>query len=213
MSLPSLGRDARFGISPRAGGDTEQLVLVALPLLQDTFFSAFPSLQDHVPSERRKRHDSTHAWDPSLIKPLQLSITLSPYTSIASPLFLRSLRDSEVASYWLSLQPRFGGCSVRDPPTTLNVLLNLKSKLKLNKYLQRGGQPDPPVLGANPTGAKQCLGEQLFSCFIRKQLSNFHFQKILLKVASIQKIPPVPFFAVTLMICQFAINSGIFWRG
>nr|XP_009940498.1 PREDICTED: LOW QUALITY PROTEIN: SITS-binding protein-like [Opisthocomus hoazin] len=58
-----------------------------------------------VPWEQRKRHDSPHAWDPALIQPLKLSLTLSPYASIASPLLLRSL-------YWLSLQPRVGGCSV-----------------------------------------------------------------------------------------------------
>ncbi|NWY53214.1 SP15 protein, partial [Chionis minor] len=60
---------------------------------------------DHMPSERRRRQDTTRAWDPSLVAPLRLSVTLSPYTSIASPLFLRSLRDGEAAGYWLSLQP------------------------------------------------------------------------------------------------------------
>ncbi|NXK13411.1 SP15 protein, partial [Herpetotheres cachinnans] len=95
---------------------------------------------DHMPSEWRKRHASTHAWDPSLIKPLQLSITLSPYTSIASPLFLRSLRDGEAASYWLSLQPRFGGCSVPLLTTwkgRLCARLNVTSEVALNWYLAR----------------------------------------------------------------------------
>ncbi|XP_040464735.1 SITS-binding protein-like [Falco naumanni] len=95
---------------------------------------------DHMPSERRKRHNSTHAWDPSLIKPLQLSITLSPYTSIASPLFLRSLRDGEVASYWLSLQPQSGGCSVPLLTTwkgRLCARLNVTSEVALSWYLAR----------------------------------------------------------------------------
>ena len=83
-----------------------------------------------MPLERRKRHDSTRAWDPSLIKPLRLSITLSPYTSIASPLFLRALRDGEAASYWMSLQPRFGGCSVQDPPPTPAPAAQPKIKIK-----------------------------------------------------------------------------------
>ncbi|NWI33167.1 SP15 protein, partial [Sula dactylatra] len=95
---------------------------------------------EHVPSERRKRHDSARAWDPSLIKPLQLSITLSPYASIDSPLFLRSLRDSEAASYWLSLQPRSGGCSVPLLTTwkgRLCARLNVTSEAALSWYLAR----------------------------------------------------------------------------
>ncbi|NXT91962.1 SP15 protein, partial [Anhinga rufa] len=102
--------------------------------------TAILAAADHVPSERRKRHDSTRAWDPSLIKPLQLSITLSPYTSIASPLFLRSLRDSEAASYWLSLQPRLGGCSVPLLTTwkgRLCARLNVTSEAALSWYLAR----------------------------------------------------------------------------
>ncbi|NXL52027.1 SP15 protein, partial [Podilymbus podiceps] len=95
---------------------------------------------DHAPSERRKRQDSSRAWDPSVIKPLQLSITLSPYASIASPLFLRSLRDSEAASYWLSLQPRFGGCSVPLLTTWKGKIcarLNVTSETALGWYLAR----------------------------------------------------------------------------
>ncbi|NWH74160.1 SP15 protein, partial [Piaya cayana] len=62
-----------------------------------------------VPPQRRKRHEVAHTWDPA---PLQLSITLSPYTSIASPIFLRSLRDGNATSPWLSLQPRTGSSGV-----------------------------------------------------------------------------------------------------
>lgn len=128
--LPSPRRDARSGVSPCAGGDTQQLVLGGFAAPTQPLFSAFPSPQDHVPSERRKRHVSTRSWDPSLIEPLQLSITLSPYASIASPLFLRSLRDGEAASYWLSLQPQSGGCSVRDPPPTPEPAAQHKIKIK-----------------------------------------------------------------------------------
>lgn len=85
------------------------------------------SQQDHVVPERRKRQDSAQGWDPSAIAPLQLTITLSPYASIASPLFLRSLQDGDTESRWLSLPPRHGGCSVRDPLHPLGVLLIPKS--------------------------------------------------------------------------------------
>ncbi|XP_051477159.1 SITS-binding protein-like [Apus apus] len=76
---------------------------------------------------------------PSLVAPLQLSITLSPYAPVASPLFLRSLRDGR-ASSWLSLQPRPGGCSV--PLLTmwkgqLCARLNVTSEEALSWYLAR----------------------------------------------------------------------------
>ncbi|NXS52225.1 SP15 protein, partial [Brachypteracias leptosomus] len=104
---------------------------------------------DHLPSERRKRHNSTPAWDPSLVAPLQLSITLSPYTSISSPLFLRSLRD-ETPGYWLSLQPHFGGCSVPLLTTwkgRLCARLNVTSEVALSWYLARARRLQQ-VLGA-----------------------------------------------------------------
>ncbi|NWU49447.1 SP15 protein, partial [Dromas ardeola] len=88
---------------------------------------------DHVPLERRKRQDSAGAWDPSLFAPLQLSITLSPYTSIASPLFLRSLRHGQTDGYWLSLQP-----PVSHPPPPPRPPVPPKPKLKLNNCPQRG---------------------------------------------------------------------------
>ncbi|NXL35330.1 SP15 protein, partial [Glaucidium brasilianum] len=102
--------------------------------------TAILAAADHVPSERRKRHDTSRAWDPSLIEPLRLSITLSPYTSIASPLFLRWLRDGQAASYCLSLQPRFGDCSVPLLTTwkgRLCARLNVTSEPALNWYLAR----------------------------------------------------------------------------
>ncbi|XP_010186051.1 PREDICTED: SITS-binding protein-like, partial [Mesitornis unicolor] len=95
---------------------------------------------DNIPWEWRKRRESPHNWDPSLIAPLRLSIALSPYTSIASPLFLRSLRDAEAASYWLSLPPRFGGCSVPMLTTWKGQLcarLNVTSEAALSWYLAR----------------------------------------------------------------------------
>ncbi|NXE27277.1 SP15 protein, partial [Ardeotis kori] len=95
---------------------------------------------DHVPLERRKRHDSARAWDPALVAPLRLSITLSPYTSIASPLFLRSLRDGGAASRWLSLPPRSGGRSVPLLTTwkgRLCARLNVTSEAALSWYLAR----------------------------------------------------------------------------
>ncbi|XP_032629002.1 SITS-binding protein-like isoform X2 [Chelonoidis abingdonii] len=47
-----------------------------------------------------------HTRDLSLIKPLKFSITLSPYTSINSQLFLSSLQEGK-EDYWLSLQSKF----------------------------------------------------------------------------------------------------------
>ncbi|NXK44741.1 SP15 protein, partial [Chauna torquata] len=94
---------------------------------------------DHVPMQQRKRRSLARAWDPALINPLQLSITLSPYTSIASPLFLRSLRDCE-AGYWLSLKPHFRGCLVPLLTTwkgRLCARLNVTSEAALSWYLAR----------------------------------------------------------------------------
>ncbi|XP_026706169.1 SITS-binding protein-like [Athene cunicularia] len=102
--------------------------------------TAILAAADHVPLERRKRREASRAWDPSLIEPLQLSITLSPYTSIASPLFLRWLRDGQAASYCLSLQPRFGDCSVPLLTTwkgRLCARLNVTSEPALSWYLAR----------------------------------------------------------------------------
>ncbi|NWW97768.1 SP15 protein, partial [Caloenas nicobarica] len=95
---------------------------------------------DHVAPERRKRRDSAHGWDPSALAPLQLAITLSPYASIASPLFLRSLRDGDTESRWLSLPPRHGGCSVPLLSTwkgRLCARLNVTSEAALGWYLAR----------------------------------------------------------------------------
>ncbi|KAM8807843.1 SITS-binding protein-like [Eudromia elegans] len=44
---------------------------------------------------------------PLLPPPLRLAVTLSPYASVASPLFLRSLRDG-TDGFWLGLRPRHG---------------------------------------------------------------------------------------------------------
>ncbi|NXR11852.1 SP15 protein, partial [Semnornis frantzii] len=95
---------------------------------------------EDLPSEQGKRQQSAPAWDPALVEPLQVSITLSPYTSIASPLFLRSLRDGAMESSWLSLQLRGGGCSV--PLLTrwkgqLCARLNVSSQAALGWYLTR----------------------------------------------------------------------------
>ncbi|NXX75133.1 SP15 protein, partial [Urocolius indicus] len=72
--------------------------------------------------------------------PSLLSITLSPYAAVTSPLFLRSLRDPDTAGYWLNLRPRAGGCSV--PLLTrwkghLCARLNVTSAAALSWYLER----------------------------------------------------------------------------
>ncbi|KAM7165127.1 SITS-binding protein-like [Macrochelys suwanniensis] len=60
----------------------------------------------HLPMASRKMHALRHTRNLSLIKPLKFSITLSPYTSINSQLFLMSLQEGK-ENYWLSLQSKF----------------------------------------------------------------------------------------------------------
>uniref|UniRef100_U3KB16 Glycosyl hydrolase family 31 C-terminal domain-containing protein n=1 Tax=Ficedula albicollis TaxID=59894 RepID=U3KB16_FICAL len=89
---------------------------------------------DLVPRERRRRQA------PALVEPLELSITLSPYASVTSPLFLRSLRGGEAAGYWLSRQPRPGGSSIPLLTTWKGQLcarLNVTSEAALGWYLAR----------------------------------------------------------------------------
>ncbi|XP_066408838.1 SITS-binding protein-like [Molothrus aeneus] len=89
---------------------------------------------DLVPSGRRKRQA------PALVEPLELSITLSPYAGITSPLFLRSLRGGEAAGYWLSRQPRPGASSIPLLTTWKGQLcarLNVTSEAALGWYLAR----------------------------------------------------------------------------
>ncbi|XP_008504287.2 LOW QUALITY PROTEIN: SITS-binding protein [Calypte anna] len=97
--------------------------------------------EDNVPEAGGKRQESGGAWAPSLISPLQLSITLSPYVPVSSRLFLRSLRDhQDLGCSWLGLQPSPGGCSI--PLLTmwrgqLCARLNVTSKVALSWYLAR----------------------------------------------------------------------------
>ncbi|KAM3670244.1 SITS-binding protein-like [Ammospiza maritima maritima] len=89
---------------------------------------------DLVPSGRRKRQA------PALVEPLELSITLSPYAGVASPLFQHSLRGGEAAGYWLSRQPRPGASSIPLLTTWKGQLcarLNVTSKAALGWYLAR----------------------------------------------------------------------------
>ncbi|NWX12561.1 SP15 protein, partial [Aegotheles bennettii] len=102
--------------------------------------TAVLAAMEEAPSERREGHSSAPTWDRSVVAPLQLSITLSPYAGLSSPLFLRSLRDGEAASSWLSLPPPAGGCSV--PLLTrwkgqLCARLNVTSEVALSWYLAR----------------------------------------------------------------------------
>ncbi|NXN25202.1 SP15 protein, partial [Nycticryphes semicollaris] len=89
----------------------------------------------HIPGERRKRQDPAGAWDPAVVAPLQLSITLSPYTSIASPLFLRSLREGQTDGYWLSLQPPIPLLTMWKG--RLCARLNVTSEVALSWFLAR----------------------------------------------------------------------------
>ncbi|NXK42461.1 SP15 protein, partial [Piprites chloris] len=89
---------------------------------------------ERVPAERRKRQDLAP------VEPLQLSITLSPYASITSPLFLQSLHQREVAGYWLSRQPRPGSSLIPLLTTWKGQLcarLNVTSEAALAWYLAR----------------------------------------------------------------------------
>ncbi|KFP71685.1 SITS-binding protein, partial [Acanthisitta chloris] len=92
------------------------------------------SAADQVSSKQTKRHEV------ALVEPLELSITLSPYASVASQLFLRSLRNSETAGYWLSRQPQPWGSSVPLLTTWKEQLcarLNVTSEAALSWYLAR----------------------------------------------------------------------------
>ncbi|XP_068800198.1 SITS-binding protein-like [Struthio camelus] len=60
---------------------------------------------DRLDEPGRKGRAGEPTWDPAAIAPLKLSVTLSPYVSVASPLFRRSLRDGR-EGYWLSLRAR-----------------------------------------------------------------------------------------------------------
>ncbi|NWQ69494.1 SP15 protein, partial [Neopipo cinnamomea] len=96
--------------------------------------TAILAAAERVPLERRKRQD------PALVEPLQLSITLSPYASITSPLFLQSLHQGEAAGYWLSRQPRPGGSLIPLLTTWKGQLcarLNVTSEAALGWYLAR----------------------------------------------------------------------------
>ncbi|XP_027751265.1 SITS-binding protein-like [Empidonax traillii] len=96
--------------------------------------TAILAAAESVPSERRKRQDL------ALVEPLQLSITLSPYASITSPLFLQSLHQAEAAGYWLSRQPRPGGSLIPLLTTWKGQLcarLNVTSEAALAWYLSR----------------------------------------------------------------------------
>ncbi|NXP22090.1 SP15 protein, partial [Scytalopus superciliaris] len=76
----------------------------------------------------------------ALVEPLQLSITLSPYASISSPLFLQSLQHGEAPGYWLSRQPRPGGSSIPLLTTWKGQLcarLNVTNEVALTWYLAR----------------------------------------------------------------------------
>ncbi|XP_037755446.2 SITS-binding protein [Chelonia mydas] len=93
----------------------------------------------HLPMASRKMHALRHTRDPSLIKPLKFSITLSPYTSINSQLFLMSLQEGK-ENYWLSLQSKFDS-----HPTPLltkwkgqfSVRLNVTNDAARNWYMDR----------------------------------------------------------------------------
>ncbi|XP_063145321.1 SITS-binding protein-like [Candoia aspera] len=66
----------------------------------------------YLPTLRRKRlHALRLTMNYFRIKPLKLSITLSPYTSINSPLFQRSLQEGK-EEFWLSRHSESGDYSV-----------------------------------------------------------------------------------------------------
>ncbi|XP_074852106.1 SITS-binding protein-like [Carettochelys insculpta] len=60
----------------------------------------------HLSLASRKMHALRRSRDHSFIKSLKFSITLSPYMSISSQLFLMSLQEGK-ENYWLSLQSKF----------------------------------------------------------------------------------------------------------
>ncbi|KYO41584.1 SITS-binding protein [Alligator mississippiensis] len=93
----------------------------------------------HLPGTSRKMHSPRHSRDLSLIKPLKLSITLSPYISISSQLFLMSLQEGK-ENYWLSLHSEFDSCSAPLLTTwkgQFSVRLNVTSNAAVSWYLER----------------------------------------------------------------------------
>lgn len=104
-----------------SGLHNKQLVLLSIqpsswPLPQSLIvFSLITPLQDHIylPLLRRKRlHALRFITNNFHMKPLKLSITLSPYTSINSPIFQRSLQEGK-EEFWLSRHSESGDYSVQ----------------------------------------------------------------------------------------------------
>lgn len=106
-----------------SGLHNKQLVLLSIqpsswPLRQRyslIVFSRLTPMQDHIylPLLRRKRlHALRFIMNNFRMKPLKLSITLSPYTSINSPIFQRSLQE-EKEEFWLSRHSESGDYSVQ----------------------------------------------------------------------------------------------------
>lgn len=146
--------------------------------LTTSLFLPVPPQQDHASSERRKRQDPRSAWDPSVLAPLQLAVTLSPYTSISSSLFLRTLQDGHAASYWLSLQPHTGGSPVRDLSSP-EPAPQPKPALNLNKHPHYGENlillcwGPAPCCRAMPGGATFLfLKEVAFKFLLPKDISK-----------------------------------------
>nr|XP_020639835.1 SITS-binding protein-like [Pogona vitticeps] len=95
---------------------------------------------DYLPTQRRKSlHALRRAMDYSLIRPLKLSITLSPYASITSQVFQMSLQEGR-EDFWLSHHSESGGYSV--PLLTrwkgqFSACLNLTSQAAVLWYMDQ----------------------------------------------------------------------------
>ncbi|XP_062432344.1 SITS-binding protein-like [Rhea pennata] len=118
--------------------------------------------QQSVLMEGRKRRSAKHAWDLSMIKPMKLSITLSPYTSIASPLFLRSLQN-DTLSYWLSLRlhPEGSVPLLTHWKGQLSTRLNTTSEAAVSWFLARARHLQQ-VLGAEHAVLEGAEGNAYF---------------------------------------------------
>ncbi|XP_025937866.1 SITS-binding protein-like [Apteryx rowi] len=97
-----------------------------------------------APAERRRRRrrGAKEPWDLSAIEPMKLSITLSPYAGVASPLFLRSLGDGAAASRWLSLRLRPEGSVPLLSPWKgqLAARLDATSEAAVSWFVARAGR-------------------------------------------------------------------------
>uniref|UniRef100_A0ACB8G300 Uncharacterized protein n=2 Tax=Sphaerodactylus townsendi TaxID=933632 RepID=A0ACB8G300_9SAUR len=95
--------------------------------------------QIYLPVMRRKLHMLRRVMHPSILKPLKISITLSPYVNINSELFQMSLQEGK-EHFWLSRysEPReYSAPLLTKWKGQLSVLLNVTSQAAVLWYMDQ----------------------------------------------------------------------------